>query len=342
MKNDIREITQKELTTFLKESGEKPFRAGQINEWLWKKGALSFDEMTNLSKELRHKLQSMFSFRKTVIHQEVKSKDKTTKFAFLLHDKKMVEGVLIPSRDRVTACISSQVGCPLGCRFCATGTMGFIRNLHYSEIFDQFMLMNAKAEEIFGQKINNIVYMGMGEPLLNYDNVLRSIRLLTDPDGLAMSASRITLSTVGITKEIRKLADDDFEAGLAVSLHSADEQVRKALMPIAASNSLADLREALQYYVEKKKERITFEYILFKGINDSLEDANKLAAYCRAFPVKINLIPYNNTGNSFKNSTPDAIEAFRNFLENKNMIVNIRRSKGSDIAAACGQLVKER
>lgn len=337
---EIRDIPIEEIFSFLKENGEKPFRAKQINEWLWKKGATSFDEMSDLSKELRNKLQNSFVFKRAIIQQEMQSKDKSVKFSFLLHDGKMVEGVLIPSRDRVTACISSQVGCALGCRFCATGSMGFTRNLHYSEIFDQFILMNGRSQNIYGRTIGNIVFMGMGEPLLNYSNVIRSIKLFTDPKLLAMSSSRITLSTSGITKEIKKLADDDIEAGLAISLHSADEQVRRALMPVAVPNSLDDLKEALQYYVKKKKQRITFEYILFKNINDSLEDAKKLAHYCRAFPVKINLIPYNNTGSSFKSSDEETIAVFRDYLEGKNMIVNIRKSKGDDIAAACGQLIK--
>lgn len=339
---DIRELSREEIEGFLKSNNDKPFRTKQINEWLWKKNVRSFEEMTNLSQNLRELLKANFDFKTMSIMREERSFDKTTKFVFELHDGNQVEGVLIPSENRVTACISSQVGCPLGCLFCATGTMGFTRNLHYSEIIDQFAIMEEKSIEYFEQPISNIVYMGMGEPLLNYDNVMTSIDILTSKQYRGLSPSRITLSTVGLIKGIRKLADDQFKAGLAISLHSADEKIRQKIMPASNANPLSELQKALQYYVEKTGQRITFEYLLLDNVNDSIRSADKLAQYCRSFPVKINLIEYNSTSHSeFKSSTPEHTETFVHYLETKNMIVNIRKSKGKDIAAACGQLVKK-
>ena len=341
MKKFITHITNQELKDFLVEQQEKPFRAKQIMEWIWIKGVSSFDEMSNLSLPLRKLLIQHFELNRIKIYQEVKSIDGTTKFAFLLHDNYLIEGVLIPSSNRVTTCISSQVGCPLGCKFCATGSMGFKRNLHYSEIFEQFLLMNQKSQEYFGKNISNIVYMGMGEPLLNYDNVMKSIEWLTSKEGQGLSPSRITLSTVGIIDEIKKLADDGFKSGLAISLHSADEKIRKQLMPIENKNQLPRLQEAIRYFSEKTNERVTLEYIMLQDINDSLQDAEKLAKFCRAFPVKINIIEFHKTDFcDYKASSPDKIRQFIDYLESKNMIVNLRRSKGEDIAAACGQLVR--
>ena len=339
--NDIRYISEKELTLFIKKCGEKPFREKQIREWLWKKNIQSFDEMRNLSITLRESLRNNFEFKTTVIDQEIKSTDKSVKFVFKLFDGYKIEGVIIPSTKRVTACISSQVGCPLGCQFCATGSMGFTRHLHYSEIIDQYALMNKKSIEYFDRNISNIVYMGMGEPLLNYDNVIKSIEILTSEEGNAISSSRITLSTVGIAKGIRRLADESFKCGLAVSLHSADEKIREKLMPVTLSNSLAELQNALRYYVEKTGDRITFEYVLLEKINDSQYDAEKLCQYCKAFPVKINIIEYNVTNLGFLGSNPEKKDFFIKYLESKNLIVNIRRSRGQDIAAACGQLLRK-
>ncbi|MDR2979050.1 MAG: 23S rRNA (adenine(2503)-C(2))-methyltransferase RlmN [Bacteroidales bacterium] len=339
-KPDIRYISEEELGLFLKENGESAFRLKQIKEWLWKKGAVCFNEMTNLSVVLREKLTTAFTFQNLTISQELQSCDGTVKFVFTLHDNRKIEGVLIPSPDRVTTCLSSQVGCPLGCQFCATGTMGFTRNLHFTEIWDQFNVMNRKALEYYGKEITNIVYMGMGEPLLNYDNVMMSIQLLSTESGKGMSSSRITLSTVGITKGIRQLADDGFKAGLAISLHSADEEIRKRIMPVTKTNSLVELQNVLRYFVEKTGKRITFEYIMLHGINDSLDDAEKLARYCKSFPVKINIIEYNSTDSFFKGSPQKTVDTFVRFLESRNLIVNIRKSKGQDIRAACGQLVK--
>ena len=338
---DIRHITPQKLVRFLEEIGEKKFRATQIEEWLWKKGAGSFDEMTNLSAPLRQKLSENFSFLNTVIDRKVQSSDGTAKFIFRLHDGREIEGVLIPTETRVTACISTQVGCAMGCKFCATGTMGFARNLHFSEIFDQYLLMNRAAQELYNLSISNIVYMGMGEPLLNYDNVMRSVDLLTSPKFQGLSPSRITLSTVGIAKGIKQLADDGFKPEVALSLHCADELKRRERMPVTEHQTFEMLQEALTYLYEKTGKRITIEYLLLKNWNDSVADAKKLHRFCRNFPVKINLIEYNATGTEYQKSPEANVRAFIDFLESKNMVVNVRRSRGQDIDAACGQLVKK-
>jgi 23S rRNA (adenine2503-C2)-methyltransferase len=335
---DIREITIEQISTWVAEQGEPAFRGKQIAESLWKRGVRSFDEMSNLSLSSRKKLHESFSFKTATIEHESRSKDQTAKFLFSLHDKKKVEGVLIPSRERVTACISSQVGCPLGCRFCATGNMGFTRNLQSHEIFDQYLLMNQKSREYFGHDLSNLVFMGMGEPLLNYEAVMGAIHYLTAPRGIGLSHSRITLSTVGIVKEIYRLADENFRAGLAVSLHSADERIRQHLIPASKTNPLPELQTALQYYVQKTNARITFEYVLLHQVNDSLQDAAKLAHFCKSFPVKINILEYNETGSLFKSSPKHKRDDFLNFLMDKNLIVQSRRKKGEDIDAACGQL----
>lgn len=338
---DIRHISSQELTDFLLQNGEKKFRQKQIEEWLWKKGVGSFDEMTNVSAALRQKLQENFNFLHTEIAMKVQSSDGTAKFLFGLHDGRQVEGVLIPSGQRVTACISSQVGCALKCSFCATGTMGFIRNLHFSEIFDQFILMNNQAQELYNQTITNIVYMGMGEPLMNYENVMESIRLITSPTGPGLSPSRITLSTVGITNGIKRLADDGFKPDVALSLHCADELKRSLRMPVTKHHGFAKLQEALAYLHEKTGKRITIEYLMLKDWNDSVEDARKLFRFCLPFPVKINLIEYNSTESGYEKSPEENVKRFVEFLESKNMVVNIRHSRGKDIDAACGQLVRK-
>ena len=338
---DIREISAEELREFVLQTDEKAFRAKQINEWLWKKGVGGFNEMNNIGQKLKDQLSSAFTFHRAQIELEAKSSDTTVKFGFRLHDGKMIEGVLIPAGQRVTACVSTQVGCAMHCAFCATGQMGFIRNLHYAEIFDQYILMNAKALEYYNNPISNIVYMGMGEPLLNMSNVLKSIDLLTSKEGQGLSPQRITLSTAGIIEGIRKLADLGFKPGLAVSLHSADPHKRIHLMPVTEHNPLDKLQEVLKYYHQQTGDRVTFEYLLLKDINDSQRDAEILAAYCRAFPVKINLIEFNATDSPFQRSEPESVKRFIQFLESRNMVVNLRHSRGKDIAAACGQLIKK-
>lgn len=340
-KKNIRTISTDELAGFLTEHGEKSFRAKQINQWLWQKGLHSFEEMTNLSKTTRELLESSFYFDSLQAERIQTASDGTTKTAWLLYDGLFVESVLIPGKDKFTVCVSSQVGCQLGCRFCATGTLGFKRNLSAGEIFDQVVFAQKNAEEK-GSSLSNIVFMGMGEPLLNYTNVLAAINRITDENGLGMSPYRITVSTAGIPDKICQLADDEVRFNLAVSLHSAKPAIRSQLMPVNQAYPLDKLAESLKYFVEKTGTRPTFEYLLLNGINDSLDDARALAEYCKQFPVKINIIEYNNVeGSAFRHSPDKQRDAFVHFLESRNMIVNVRRSKGKDIDAACGQLANK-
>lgn len=319
--------------------GQPAFRAKQIYEWLWKKSATSFDQMQNLPKDLRAWLNEEFSMNPVAVEESQISADRTIKSCFLLHDQHLVEGVLIPTEDRMTACVSSQVGCSLTCSFCATGYMDRKRNLEPYEIYDQVVLIRNQAEQQYKQPLTNIVYMGMGEPLLNYANVLASIEKITSPDGLGMSPKRITVSTAGIAKMIKKLADDQVKFNLALSLHAANDEKRNRIMPINESNTLEALSEALAYFYEQTGNKITLEYIVFDKFNDTLEDAKELLAFARKFPCKINIIEYNPIRHaSFLNAKADAIQQFSNFLESKGMIVNVRRSRGKDIDAACGQL----
>ena len=342
MKKDIREISQEELEEFFLENNQQKFRIKQLNEWLWGKGVNSFDQMSSLSKDLRELLNEKFEFKPAKIDQEFKSTDGTIKFSFKLFDDKLVEGVLIPSKKRVTACISSQIGCSLDCTFCATGTMGLSRNLSSSEIFDQVFKLNEESERNYGRSLTNIVFMGMGEPLLNYNNLLKSIHHITSEKGMAISPRRITVSTAGLSKQIMKLADDEVKFNLAISLHSAIDEIRSDLMPINNAINLQTLKESIRYFYEKTNNRVTYEYILFKGINDNLDDARKLAAFCRISPCKVNLIEYNTVdGFDFEKSTEENTEGFIEFLEHTNIIVHLRKSKGKDIDAACGQLVNK-
>lgn len=336
-------MSSEELSSKLIELGEKAFRAKQVYEWLWKKSAHSFEEMTNLSKELRAKLESAFEIHAVTIATEQISKDKTIKFGFRLYDGHMVEGVLIPSRDRMTACVSSQVGCSLSCKFCATGYMERKRNLTGDEIYDQVVLINRAAQKHYGIPLSNIVYMGMGEPLLNYSGMMYSVDRITSPDGLGMSPQRITVSTAGVAKMIKKLGDDEVRFNLALSLHAANDTKRNEIMPINETNSLDALAEALQYFYEKTGTRVTFEYIVFDGVNDSLEDAAELYRFWKRVPSKINIIEYNPIAFAdFTNATEERLNAFVAYLEKKKVIVNVRRSRGKDIDAACGQLaIKE-
>jgi len=343
-KQNIRTLSKKELAAFFIENGEKAFRAKQVYEWLWKKGATSFDEMTNLSFKVREMLFQNFVFNAVTIAEEQISSDRTIKNAFKLHDGNITEGVLIPGKKRMTACISSQVGCSLACEFCATGKLERLRNIDAEEIFDQVILIKNQAEKHYKKPLSNIVYMGMGEPLLNYSNVLRSAAMITAEEGLAMSPKRITVSTAGIAKMIKQLGDDEVKFNLALSLHAATDAKRSEIMPINDSNSLAALSEALVYFYEKTGSRVTFEYIIFKDFNDSLEDAKDLAAFCKAVPCKINIIEYNPIDDAnFEKTDPEKTDKFAAFLENTfNLIVNVRRSRGKDIDAACGQLANKK
>lgn len=328
-----------EISSFLKEHGEKPFRAKQIYEWLWKKHAKSFDDMTNLSKSLRQLMHEKFTINYINIKDLQISSDKTIKVAFELSDGYLIEGVLIPTENRATACISSQVGCNLGCEFCATGKLGLKRNLTADEIYQQVVEIMNLADEKYGLSLTNIVLMGMGEPLLNYDNVLQAMEMVSSENGLGMSPQRITLSTVGLPRMIKKLADDQVKFNLAVSLHSANNKKRNEFMPVNRKNDLDALRDSLIYFNQKTGQRITFEYLLMDGINDSLKDVKEFAEYCKSFPVKINIIEYNSTSDKqFKKSTNENFDAFVTFLKSRNLVVNVRRSRGQDIDAACGQL----
>ena len=341
-KKNIRELKLEELIDFLKNQNIPSYRAKQIHEWLWKKRAISFNEMTSLSLSLRELLEQNFCLNALKIHKAEKSSDGTIKYSLKLYDNKLVEGVLIPSKKRLTACISSQVGCSLSCTFCATGTLKLERNLNYAEIYDQIFILNEEALLNFGKPLSNIVYMGMGEPLLNYENLLKSIELVSSKTGLSMSPKRITVSTAGIAKMIKKLADDDVRFNLAISLHTSDDKKREEIMPINKSINLEELKESIKYFFEKTGTRITYEYILFKDINDSLDDAHELVKFCKSTPCKVNLIEYNSVDNiPFQKASNNKTEKFINFLNEKNVIVNLRRSKGKDINAACGQLVNK-
>ncbi|MFO7940400.1 MAG: 23S rRNA (adenine(2503)-C(2))-methyltransferase RlmN [Bacteroidales bacterium] len=341
MKQDIRELSREALEAFLEEHGEKKFRAKQIEEWLWAKGADTFEEMSNLSKSTRELLLEHFSLPKAKIRSTQKSKDTTIKVAFELPDGEVVEGVLIPSDERVTACISSQVGCALHCKFCATGLIGYRRNLTTGEIYDQAFQLNELSEKSYGHHLSNIVYMGMGEPLMNYENVLASAeRISNEKAGMGMSPQRVTVSTVGLTRRIKKLADDEVKFHLAVSLHAARDKVRNEIMPMNKNaGGVQELREAITYFHEKTKKRVTIEYVLLGKVNDQIEDAQALAEFCKAFPVKVNVIEYNPVaGTPYKASDNATMDAFVTHLRSKNMVVNVRRSRGKDIDAACGQL----
>lgn len=341
-KADIRKLSQDELHTWFRERGEAAFRARQVWEWLWSKSARSFSEMSNLSKSLREQLEAHFSLNAIALDTRQISRDRTIKNAFRLYDGNIVEGVLIPTETRMTACVSSQVGCSLTCKFCATGKLERLRNLDAGEIYDQVALIREQSEQEYGIPLSNIVYMGMGEPLLNYAEVLKSIDRITSPDGLGMSPQRITVSTAGIAKMIRKLGDDEVKFNLALSLHAANDEKRNKIMPINEHNSLEALAEALQYFYDKTGTRVTFEYIVFRNFNDELEDARELEAFCRRVKAKVNLIEYNPIDDGeFQNAAVDKIEAFKNHLESKGIIVNIRRSRGKDIDAACGQLANK-
>ncbi len=341
-KKDIRELTKEDIATFFTEQGDKAFRAKQVYEWLWQKSARTFEEMTNLPKATREILNQNFLINAVEISQSQVSKDRTIKNAFKLFDGNIVEGVLIPTNSRMTACISSQVGCSLTCTFCATGKLERLRNLNADEIYDQVAILKKQAEDEYGIPLSNIVYMGMGEPLLNYKNVLESIEKITSPEGLGMSPQRITVSTAGIAKMIKKLGDDQVKFNFALSLHAANDEKRNKIMPINEQNSLEALAEALRYFYEKTETRVTYEYIVFKDFNDSIQDAMELEQFSRVVPSKVNIIEYNSIGDSeFKQTTPDRLNKFVGYLESKGVIVNVRRSRGKDIDAACGQLANK-
>ena len=344
MKQDIRKYTPAQLTDWFKQNGEPAFRAKQVQEWLWKKSARSFGQMSNLGVPLREKLDTDFAINSLTVATEQRSNDGTIKSSFRLFDGNIVEGVLIPAlrqddQDRMTACVSSQVGCSLTCKFCATGYMDRKRNLDAAEIYDQVVEIDRQAKTTFNAPLTNIVYMGMGEPLLNYKNVLESVDRITSPDGLGMSPKRLTISTAGIAKMIRQLGDDGVKTNLALSLHAANDLKRDQIMPINESNTLDNLADALGYFYRKTGTRVTFEYIVFYNFNDTLQDAKELWEFTKRVPAKINIIEYNPIAEAnFKNTDPQTLDKFAGYLEDRSVIVSIRRSRGKDIDAACGQL----
>lgn len=343
-RKNIRTLSLADLKSVYAEWGEKPFRAQQTWDWLWKKGARSFDEMSNLSAPLRDQLKQNFEFPSLTVDTQQVSSDGTVKVRFKTFDNFFVEGVLIPAPEieRITVCVSSQVGCSLTCAFCATGKMKRERNLSFDEIFDQVTVINKICTERNGRPLTNIVFMGMGEPLLNYSDVNRAIERITAEDGLHMSARRITVSTAGIAKMIRKLGDDGVKYRLAVSLHAPTDMKRSKIMPINEQNNLQVLVDAMDYYYGKTKNRISFEYILFDNFNDSIDDAKQLVKICRRIPSKVNVIEYNPVeGTGFTKAGEQRLNAFIQYLSDNNVTVTVRRSKGKDIDAACGQLANK-
>jgi 23S rRNA (adenine2503-C2)-methyltransferase len=341
-KPDIRKYSTEELVTEFEKLGQPKFRAKQVYEWLWQKSARSFTEMTSLSKDLREKLNEQYAILPVTENIVQKSNDGTVKVGMRLHDNFLVEGVMIPDDDRSTACVSSQVGCSLECTFCATGFLKRERNLEASEIYDQVVLLNQHAIAHSGNPLTNIVYMGMGEPLLNYNNVMKSIRIITSPDGLGMAQKRITVSTSGVARGITRIADEGMRFNLALSLHAATNEKRDKIMDINRSNNLEELVTALQYFHQKTGNKITFEYILFDGFNDSKEDANNLISLYEQVPAFINIIEYNNVeGVTLKRAKSERRDLFTNYLRSKGVNVAVRRSRGKDIDAACGQLANK-
>ena len=341
-KKDIRALTKTELRDFFTNNGDKAFRGNQVYEWLWNKGAHSFEDMTNISLETRQMLENHFVINHIKVDSMQRSSDGTVKNAVKLHDGLIVESVLIPTQSRTTACVSSQVGCSLDCSFCATARLKKMRNLNPDEIFDQVAAINQESLLYYNHKLSNVVFMGMGEPLMNYNNVLKAIEKITSPEGLGISPRRITVSTSGLPKMIKKLADDEVKFNLAVSLHSAIDEVRSEIMPFAKAFPLNDLKESLEYWYEKTNSRVTYEYVVWKGINDSKEAINALVKFCKYVPCKVNLIEYNPIDDGdFKQASDQAISNYISILEMNDVIVNVRRSRGKDIDAACGQLANK-
>ncbi len=341
-KKDIRALTKEQLRDFFVGQGDKAFRGNQVYEWLWGKGAHSFEGMTNLSKTTRTLLETHFVINHIRVDQMQRSSDGTIKNAVRLHDGLVVESVLIPTATRTTACVSSQVGCSLDCKFCATARLKRMRNLNPDEIYDQVVAIDNESRLYHNHPLSNIVFMGMGEPLMNYNNVIKAIDKITSPEGLGMSPKRITVSTSGVPKIIKKMADDAVRFQLAVSLHSAIDDVRTQIMPFNEHFPLSDLREALEYWYEKTQSRITYEYVVWKGINDKKKDIDALVRFCMYVPCKVNLIEYNPIDDGeFQQASNEAVDSYIKALEKRNIVVNVRRSRGKDIDAACGQLANK-
>lgn len=343
-KIDIRKLSLPQLKDALVALGEPGFRAKQVYEWLWQKSAITFEEMTNLSKNLRGLLDQHYKILPIMTDKVQRSFDGTIKSRFTLHDGHKIESVLIPVPDesRFTVCVSTQVGCSLTCKFCATGQMKRVRNLDASEIYDQYVLVNRQCIETFGYPLTNVVYMGMGEPLLAYSSTLESVALLTEPTGLNISPKRITVSTAGIAKMIIRMADEGVKFNLALSLHAADDDKRNEIMPINEQNNLAVLMDALKYFYDKTGNKISYEYIAFQNFNDNIEDAKNLLKLCKNFPVKVNIIEYNPIdGSAYLKADEDKINEFSKYLRHHDVMCTVRRSRGKDIDAACGQLANK-
>ncbi|WP_298237423.1 23S rRNA (adenine(2503)-C(2))-methyltransferase RlmN [uncultured Algibacter sp.] len=341
-KKDIRALTKEQLRDFFVKEGDKAFRGNQVYEWLWQKSAHTFDDMTNVSKETRKMLEDNFVINHIKVDQMQRSSDGTIKNAVRLHDDLIVESVLIPTKTRTTACVSSQVGCSLDCKFCATARLKRMRNLNPDEIYDQVVAIDNESRLYHNRPLSNIVFMGMGEPLMNYNNVIKAIDKITSAEGLGMSPKRIVVSTSGVPKMIKKMADDDVKFKLAVSLHSAIDEVRTSIMPFNKNFPLNDLREALQYWYAKTKNRITYEYVVWDGINDKRKDIDALVEFCKFAPSKVNLIEYNPIDDgAFQQANSKAIDMYVKVLESNNITVTVRRSRGKDIDAACGQLANK-
>jgi len=339
---DIRKLSLEELRAFFAEHGHRAFRAQQVHEWLWQKSARDFDQMSNLSKDTRELLKAHFVIHHIRVDSMQQSSDGTIKNAVKLHDGLIVESVLIPTDSRITACVSSQVGCSLDCKFCATARLKRMRNLNADEIYDQVVAIRQQAEQFFNRPLTNIVFMGMGEPLLNYTNVIDAIDKITSEAGLNMASRRITVSTVGIAKMIRKMADDGVKFNLAVSLHAAQNDTRSSIMPINESNPLEELGEALKHWYKKTRRPVTYEYVVWRGINDTAEHAQALLRFCRLIPSKVNLIEYNPIDEGeFQQASASAIALYQNLLASNGIIARIRKSRGKDIDAACGQLANK-
>ncbi len=341
-KKDVRALSKEQLRDFFVANGDQAFRGNQVYEWLWSKGAHSFEDMTNVSKTTREMLENHFVINHIKVDTMQRSEDGTVKNAVRLHDGLVVESVLIPTNTRTTACVSSQVGCSLDCNFCATARLKRMRNLEPAEIYDQVIAIDKESRLYYNHPLSNIVFMGMGEPLMNYNNVLKAIEMITSNEGLGMSPKRITVSTSGVPKMIKKLADDEVKFKLAVSLHSAIDEIRSRIMPFSASFPLAELRESLEYWYKKTKSKISFEYVVWKGINDNKESIDALVKFCKYVPCKVNLIEYNPIDDGeFQQASEESINAYIKALEASDIVVKVRRSRGKDIDAACGQLANK-
>ena len=341
-KKDIRTLSKEQLRDFFVSNGDKAFRGNQVFKWLWSKGAHSIEDMTNLSKDTRAMLETHFVINHVNVDTMQRSEDGTVKNAVRLHDGLIVESVLIPTATRTTACVSSQVGCSLDCNFCATARLKRMRNLEPGEIYDQVIAIDNESKIHHNRPLSNIVFMGMGEPLMNYNNVIKAIEKITSEEGLGMSPKRITVSTSGIPKMIKKMADDEVKFKLAVSLHSAIDEVRARIMPFSSNFPLADLRESLEYWYQKTKSKITYEYVVWKGINDNKQAVDALVKFCKYVPCKVNLIEYNPIDDGeFQQASNEAIDLYIKTLTSNNIVAKVRRSRGKDIDAACGQLANK-